>query len=153
MKTSMHCTALVAVLAMALTPNLRAADSAERAAATKEKMQALRVESAKIRNQKEVQAINNPDIRKEAEKRYAKRKKSYDKIQKAMLEARDELVPFMSDLNDIVKLLDSELTEKTVAATRTTIRSADWHGADVRDSLSDVEKELDRVAADLAKYQ
>jgi len=59
----------------------------------------------------------------------------------------------MSDLNDIRKLLDSELTEATVAATKSTIRSADWHGEDVRDSLSDVEKELDRVAADLAKYK
>jgi hypothetical protein len=211
MKMSMHRTALITILAMALIPNLKAADSAERAGATKGKIEALRVESAKVRNQilltmealkrltvkgvdlrpqfetfkaelvkmeedskiardraismkekgeasfaeweKEVQSINNPDIRKEAEKRFAKRKKSYDKIQNAMEEARQELVPFMSDLNDIRKLLDSELTEKTVAATKTTIRSADWHGEDVRDSLSDVEKELDRVAADLAKYQ
>ena len=211
MKILMHRTAFIAIVAIALTPNLRGADSAERAGATKEKIEALRVESAKVRNQvlltmeslkrmtvkgvdlrpqfetfkaelvkmeedskiardraismkekgeasfqeweKEVQTINNADIRKEAEKRYAKRKKSYDKIQKAMQEAREELVPFMSDLNDIRKLLDSELTEKSVAATRTTIRSADWHGDDVRDSLSDVEKELDRVAADLAKYQ
>ena len=59
----------------------------------------------------------------------------------------------MSDLNDIRKLLESELTEKTVASTKSTIRSADWHGEDVRDSLSDVEKELDRVAADFAKYK
>ena len=211
MKTSMYRVALIAVLAMALTPNLKAADSAERAGATRAKFEALRVESAKIRNQilltmealkrltvkgvelrpqferfkdelvkmeedaktarnradamkdkgaasfqeweKEVQAINNPDIRKEAEKRYAKRKKSYDKIHKAMQEAKAELVPFMSDLNDIRKLLDSELTEGTVSATKSTIRSADWHGEDVRDSLSDVEKELDRVAADLAKYK
>jgi len=103
--------------------------------------------------EKEVQTINNPDIRKQAEKRYEKRKKSYDKILIAMQEAKDELVPFMSDLNDIGKLLDSELTEKSVAGTKMTIRSADWHGEDVRDSLSDVEKELDRVAADLAKYK
>jgi len=30
---------------------------------------------------------------------------------------------------------------------------APWVGADVRDSLSDVEKELDRVAADPTKYK
>jgi chromosome segregation ATPase len=183
----------------------------ERAAAGKEKLEALRVESAKIRNQalltmealkrltvkgvelrpqfekfkteltemeaqakiarnradamkkngqvsfaaweQEVQTINNPDIRKEAEKRFNKRKKSYDKILKQMEEAKDELVPFMSDLNDIRKLLESELTEGSVAGTKSTIRSADWHGEDVRDSLADVEKELDRVAAELAKYK
>ena len=28
-----------------------------------------------------------------------------------------------------------------------------WHGEDVRDSLADMGKELDRVAADLAKYK
>jgi chromosome segregation ATPase len=204
---------LAALLSLAMAPaaGLRAAESTERAGATKAKIEALRVETAKVRNQvlitlealkrltvkgvelrpqfetykaelakmeeqskitrvransmkekgaaafqeweKEVQAINNPDIRKQAEKRYAKRKKSYDNIQKAMQKARDELVPFMSDLNDIRKLLDSELTRDTVAATRSTIRSADWHGQDVRGSLSDVEKELDRVAADFAKYK
>jgi len=213
MKTRIRHITLAALLALAMTPaaGLRAADSAERAGATKEKIEALRIESAKIRNQtlltmealkrlpvkgvelrpqfekfkaelvkmedqakiardraksmqekgaaafqeweKEVNAINNPDIRKEAEKRYQKRKKSYDKIHAAMQEAKDELVPFLSDLNDIRKLLDSELTEGTVAATKSTIRSADWHGEDVRDSLSDAEKELDRVAADLAKYK
>src|SRR6185436_18295468 len=103
--------------------------------------------------EQEVEAINNADIRKEAQKRYTKRKKSYDKILKALEEAREELVPFMSDLNDIRKLLESELTESTVSATKSTIRSADWHGEDVRDSLTDVEKEIDRVTADLGKYK
>jgi len=70
-----------------------------------------------------------------------------------MTKAKSELVPFMSDLNDIRKLLDSELTATSVASTKNVIRQANWHGEDVRDSLSDVEKELDRVAAELAKYQ
>jgi hypothetical protein len=213
MKKNIRHIALIAFLALAMTPmgGLRAADSAERAGVARQKIEALRVECASVRNQiqltleslkrlnvkgvelrpqfeqfkaelvkmeeqariaadraqsmkekgveafqaweQEVNAINNADIRKEAEKRYTQRKKSYDKILKAMGEAKEELVPFMSDLNDIRKLLDSELTEKTVAATRSTIRSADWRGEDVRDSLADVEKELDRVAADLAKYK
>ena len=70
-----------------------------------------------------------------------------------MEEAKEELVPFMSDLNDIKKLLDSELSASTVASTKSLIRQANWHGEDVRESLSDVEKELDRVSAELAKYQ
>jgi len=204
----------VAVLiAMTFTPIIRtsAADSAERAESTKEKIQALRTESAKVRHQvtltledlrrmtvkgvelrpqfekykaelvkmeeqakiardradamkekgeasfqtweKEVLAIKNPDIRKEAEKRYIKRKKSYVKILTAMQEAKAELVPFMSDLNDIRKLLDSELTTETVASTKSTIRQAGWHGEDVGESLLDVEKELDRVSAELATYK
>ena len=213
MKNNTRQIALTALLALAMTSvaGLGAADSAQRASEAKKKIEGLRVESAKIRNQitltmealkrmnvkgvelrpqfekfkaelvnmeeqakvardraqtmqengaaafqeweKEVKTINNADIRKAAENRYEKRKKSYDKILNAMQEAREELVPFMSDLNDIRKLLESELTTDTVAATKSTIRSADWHGEDVRDSLTDVEKELDRVAADLAKYQ
>jgi septal ring factor EnvC (AmiA/AmiB activator) len=213
MKTSMRQIGIATLVAATLTPILsaQAADSAERAESTKAKIQALRTESARIRNQialtleelkrlnvkgvdlrpqfekfkaelvkmeeqakigrdradamkdkgeasfqaweKEVQAINNPDIRKEAEKRYVKRKKSYVKILTAMQEAKEQLVPFMSDLNDIRKLLDSELTAKTVDSTKSTIRQANWHGEDVRDSLLDVEKELDRVSAELATYQ
>lgn len=213
MKTPIPYLALSALLAFGLapTPPSHAADSAERAAAAKAKMEALRAECAKVRNQtlltmeslkrlnvkgvelrpqfekfkteltemqaqakiardradsmkkngqasfaaweQEVEAINNADIRKEAQKRYTKRKKSYDKILKALEEAKEELVPFMSDLNDIRKLLESELTESTVGSTKGTIRSADWHGEDVRDSLTDVEKEIDRVTADLGKYK
>lgn len=188
-----------------------AAESAERAKAAKEKIEELRLESSKVRNQitltleelsrmtvkgvelrpqfekykgelvkmeaqakiaggradsmkangeeafqaweKEVEGIQNVDIRKEAQKRYEKRKKSYDRILASMTDAKKEMVPFMSDLNDIRKLLDSELNESTVSATKTTIKKANWHGEDVRESLTDVEKELDRVASDLAKYQ
>ena len=101
----------------------------------------------------QVNSIKNEDIRKTAEKRLEKRKKSYSKILAAMQEAKAELVPFMSDLNDIKKLLDAELTASSVASTKDLIRQASWHGEDVVETLTDVEKELDRVAAELAKYQ
>ena len=48
---------------------------------------------------------------------------------------------------------DSELTEATVAVTKGEMRSADWHGKHIRGSLSDAEKELDHLAADVAKYR
>jgi len=101
----------------------------------------------------QVKSINNEDIRKAAEKRLAKRKKSYDKILTTMQEAKAELVPFMSDLNDLKKLFESELTSASIASAKSLIRQASWHGNDVAESLLDVEKELDRVAAELAKYQ
>ncbi len=120
----------------------------ERADAMKEKGQAFFADW-----EQQVKTIQNEDIRKEAGKRLAKRKKSYEKILATMQEAKEQLVPFMSDLNDIRKLLDSELTTASVASAKSTIRQANWHGEDVRESLIDVEKELDRVAAELAKYQ
>jgi chromosome segregation ATPase len=213
MKTSFRRTTIAVMLALSLAPAPFAigADSAERAAMVREKIQSLRSECAQERRQitatleelgrlsvsgvdlrpqfekfkaelvkmeeqakiardradsmrqkggaffsdweQHVNTIQNEDIRKEAAKRLSKRKKSYDKILGAMQEAKAELVPFMSDLNDIRKLLESELSASTVSSTKMTIRQAKWHGEDVQDSLSDVEKELDRVAAELAKYQ
>ena len=213
MKTSLHSTTLTALLALTLAPAPFAlgADSAEKAAMVKEKIQTLRQECAQGRNQvtltlealsrlsvqgielrpqfekykaelakmedkartareravsmkekgqaffsdweQQTKTIQNEDIRKEAEKRLAKRRKSYGKILSAMEEAKEQLVPFMSDLNDVRKLLESELSTSTVASTKSLIRQANWHGEDVRESLTDVEKELDRVAAELSKYQ
>lgn len=100
-----------------------------------------------------IASIANEDIRAQAQKRYDKRLKSYNKIVKAMTDARDELIPFMSDLNDLKKLLDSELSRESVKSAKSLIRSANWHGEDVVESLKDVETELDRVSAELAKYQ
>src|SRR6185503_1310068 len=197
MKTSMESTALAALLALALAPAPLAlgADSAEKAAMVKEKIQTLRQECAQGRNQikltleersrltvegvelrpqfekykvelakmedkarsardravsmkqkgqaffaeweQQTKSIQNESIRKEAEKRLAKRRKSYGKILTAMEEAKDQLVPFMSDLNDVKKLLESELTQSTVASTKSLIRQANWHGDDVVESLTD----------------
>jgi chromosome segregation ATPase len=101
----------------------------------------------------QIQTISNADIRNQALKRYDKRVKSYNKIVKAMTEARDELKPFLSDLNDVRKLLNSELSRESVASAKSLIKQANWHGEDVVDSLKDVETELDRVSAELAKYK
>jgi chromosome segregation ATPase len=213
LKLSFHPTSLLAVLALALAPapHAIAADSANRAALVKEKIQSLRSDCAKgrlqirmtleeldrlsregvaLRPQFEkfkaelvkmedrakgareradamrekggaffseceelVNSIQNEDIRKEAANRLAKRKKSYDRISSTMQEAKAELAPFMSDLNDIRKLLETELSASSVASAKSTIRQARWHAEDVLESLVDVEKELDRVAAEMAKYQ
>ena len=126
----------------------KAASARERAVSMKEKGHAFFGEW-----EAQVKTIQNDGIRKEAEKRLAKRRKSYGKILSAMGEAKDELVPFMSDLNDIRKLLDGELSASTVSSTKSLIRQANWHGEDVRESLADVEQELDRVSAELAKYK
>ena len=100
-----------------------------------------------------IKSITNRDIRDQAQKRYNKRVKSYNKIIKAMSDARDELKPFMSDLNDVKKLLDSELSRESVKSAANLVKQANWHGEDVVESLKDVETELDRVSAELAKYE
>jgi len=101
----------------------------------------------------QINSIANAEIRDQAQKRYNKRVQSYNKIIKAMTAARDELIPFMSDLNDTKKLLDSELSRESVKSAKNTIKSANRHGEDVVKSLQEVESELDRVSAELAKYK
>jgi septal ring factor EnvC (AmiA/AmiB activator) len=101
----------------------------------------------------EIASLSNKDIRDQAQSRYNKRVKSYNKIIKAMTEARDQLKPFMSDLNDVKKLLGSELSRESVKSASNLIRQANWHGEDVVESLKDVEGELDRVSSELAKYK
>ncbi len=101
----------------------------------------------------QIKSMANPDIREQAQKRYAKRVKSYNKIVKAMTDARDELKPFLSDLNDIKKMLDSELSRESVKSAKNLCKQANWHGEDVVESLKDVETELDRVSAEMNKYK
>ena len=86
--------------------------------------------------EQQTKEIQKEGIRKEAEKRLAKRRKSYGKILSSMEEAKEQFVPFMSDLNDVRKLLESELSASTVASTKSLIRQANWHGEDVRESLT-----------------
>ncbi|HXI53156.1 MAG TPA: hypothetical protein VNH84_16685 [Candidatus Saccharimonadales bacterium] len=62
-------------------------------------------------------------------------------------------MPFLSNLSDVQKLLDSALTASTVSSTKPLIRKAGWNAEDVRDSPTDVEKEFDRVSAELANYR
>jgi septal ring factor EnvC (AmiA/AmiB activator) len=213
MKSILHASTLVALLALALAPMPRAlaAESADRAQEAKAKIDSARTEIGKIRSQaaltleelnrlrkenielrnqfqlytqeltkmedqakvardraasmsekgqayfqaweETIKSITNKDIREQAQKRYDKRVKSYNKIIKAMTEARDELKPFLSDLNEIKKLLDSELSRESVKSASGLIKQANWHGVDVVDSLKDVETELDRVSGELAKYE
>ena len=66
----------------------------------------------------QIAGIHNEDIRKEAASRLAKRKKSYGKIISEMQDAKEQLGPFLSDLNDIRTLLESELTATSVSKTK-----------------------------------
>jgi hypothetical protein len=70
-----------------------------------------------------------------------------------MQDAKAELNPFISDLTDMETLFDGELSKSTVNSAKDLIKKANWHGSDVNDSLTDVERELDRVSAEFAKYE
>ena len=213
MKSTLHASTLVVLLALAVAPMSRAlaVESTNQAQEVRAKIDSVRTEVAKVRNQvaltleelnrlrndnielrtqfqvysqelgrmeeqanvareravnmgqkgqayfqgweDTIKTISNEDIREQAQKRYNKRLSSYNEIIEAMTAARDELKPFMSDLNDIKTMLDSELSRESVKSASNLIKQANWHGAKVVDSLKDVEKELDRVSGELAKYE
>jgi chromosome segregation ATPase len=101
----------------------------------------------------QIGSISNPKIQELAKDRYNKRQKSYKKILAAMTEARDQAQPFLSDLKDVRTLLDSELTRGSVKSSEKLIKRANYVGSDVVEALKDVETELDRVAAELNRYE
>ena len=103
--------------------------------------------------EEQIGAIANPKIQELAKDRYNKRQKSYKKILAAMTEARDQAQPFLSDLKDVRTLLDSELTRGSVKSAEKLMKRANYVGSDVVEALKDVETELDRVAAELNRYE
>ena len=101
----------------------------------------------------QIASISNPKIQDLAKDRYNKRQKSYKKILAAMTDARDLAQPFLSDLKDVRTLLDSELTRGSVKSAEKLMKRANYVGNDVVEALKDVETELDRVAAELNRYE
>ena len=103
--------------------------------------------------EQQIGAIANPKIRQQAQSRYGQRTKSYNKILAAVAEVRLVAPQWLSDLNDLKTLLSSELTRESVASAADLIIKANFLGSDVVEALKDVETELDRVAAEMAKYR
>ena len=114
----------------------------EVASSVRERADSMKAKGEKFFSDAEDQvfAIQNPDIRKAAEKRLSARKKSYGKVLSTIQEAKAEFEPFMSDLHDLKKMFDSELTTTSVKSAKDLLRQARWHGNDVNDALEDVEK-------------
>ena len=103
--------------------------------------------------EQQIGAIANPKIRQQAQSRYGQRTKSYHKILAAVAEVRQFAPQWLSDLNDPKTLLSSELTRESVASAADLIKKSNFLGSDVVEALKDVETELDRVAAEMAKYR
>lgn len=103
--------------------------------------------------EQQIGAIANPKILQQAQSRYAQRTKSYNKILAAVAEVRLVAPQWLSDLNDLKTLLSSELTRESVTSAADLIKKSNFLGSDVVEALKDVETELDRVAAEMAKYR
>lgn len=100
--------------------------------------------------QKELETIQNPDIRKRSEERRAKAFDSYKKIDTAMQAANESLVPFISDLQDIQRYLANDLTAQGIAAISDVVKKTSTNAETVEKQLDAAIAEIDRVAGEMS---
>jgi len=98
-------------------------------------------------------AIHDPDIQKLAKNRYDRRLKSYRKMVSAMDEARNEFGPFLTSLQDIQKLLESDLSPNSVQSAQKFFRAINLKATDLQNDLYDVLIEETRVSTEIGLYQ
>lgn len=92
-----------------------------------------------------VDEINNPELKKKAQKRLDSVKASYNKFGKSLATAEQKFKPFLSDLSDIQKTLVNDITPGGVKAVRDTVSDANWRYKGVNAAIQDSLKEMKRM--------
>jgi hypothetical protein len=115
-----------------------------------------RAEDMKARGQayfaqweKEVAAVNNPEIRKLAEERKAKLQAVFGNIKTFMEPARDQFNTWLAELKDLQKYLGNDLTIGGIDAAKELIGKAKTGGQGVQQSMDKVIAELNTIVATL----
>ncbi len=96
-------------------------------------------------------AIQNPEARQRAEKRYTERKAFYDGINQFMQDAKASFTVFMSDLRTIKTTLEAGQDVKSIAKAKDLFMHANWRCVDVQRALMEIEDRLDRLGASFAQ--
>jgi hypothetical protein len=97
--------------------------------------------------EKDLAAVNDPEIRKLAEERRAKLQASFDKIKTSMEPARDQFNAWLAPLKDLQKYLGQDLTIGGIDAAKDLIAKTKSGGTEVQQSLDKVIAELNTVVA------
>jgi hypothetical protein len=100
--------------------------------------------------QKTVDGISNESLRKKAQKRLDSVRLNYDKVEVALIQARDKFKPFLSDLGDIQKTLAADVTPGGVKAIRSTVSSANWNHKFVNQAVNSALKEMGKMEKELS---
>lgn len=100
--------------------------------------------------QKEIDGINNAKLKKQAQKRLDKVQKSYEKLTTQLASAGTSFAPYLSDLNDITKILANDLTPGGIKAIRGTVGQAKFDLQSVRSHIYDAIKTLDGMQKSLS---
>jgi malate synthase len=100
--------------------------------------------------QKELDSISSDSLRKKGQKRLDAVQKSYSKVAGSLGRAGTSFNPYLSDLDDIRKILANDLTPGGIRAIRNTVGSAKFNLKIVRGHLADAIEELDRMQKSLS---
>jgi DNA anti-recombination protein RmuC len=98
----------------------------------------------------QVNEINNESLRKKALSRMNDVFEKYNDVIKSLQEASEKFKPFLSNLDDVQKMLANDITPGGVKAVRGVADDANWNMKKVRSSIADAIDELGDMAKSLS---
>jgi hypothetical protein len=101
----------------------------------------------------EVAGINNESLRAKAQKRMDAVFKDYNDVIKSLSDASERFKPFLSDLDDVQKMLANDVTPGGVKAVRGVADDANWNMKKVRSSIAGAVEELGDMAKSLSSQK
>ncbi|HEX5217978.1 MAG TPA: DUF2959 family protein [Verrucomicrobiae bacterium] len=100
--------------------------------------------------QDKITGIANESLRKKSQKRLEAVRSSFDKVKWELKQASERFKPFLSDLSDIQKTLEADVTAAGVKSVRPTVKSANTNYKPVNQSINAAIKEMDKMAKALS---
>jgi len=96
-------------------------------------------------------AIQNPEARQRAEKRFDERKQAYDAINNFMQDARTNYIAYVGYLDEIQAVLERGTDPQSIAAAKELFRKANWRSIEVQRALMNIEEQFELLAASFAQ--
>lgn len=100
--------------------------------------------------QKELETMQNPDVKKALAARQEKVKANFTRIQQAMAAARDAYNPYLQNIKEIQKGLSLDLNPSGVKAMTPAITKAKAEGETLKAKLSALQAELTEIAGSMS---
>ena len=98
----------------------------------------------------QINEINNESLRRKALKRMDAVFEKYNDVIKSLQDASEKFKPFLSNLDDVQKMLANDITPGGVKAVRGVADDANWSMKKVRSKLADAIEELGDMAKSLS---
>jgi hypothetical protein len=97
--------------------------------------------------EKQLQTVQNPDIRAAADAQKAKLQETFARIKPLAQQAKADFEPFSNDCHDLQKVLNNDLTVTGVDAAKSLIDKTVTHGQAVQKSLDKLMSEMNSISA------